>query len=598
MNIPLSWLSEYINLPKDTTDLTQKLTSIGHMLDKVTKDGGETVIDLELRGNRPDLLGLIGIAREISVVYNIPLKHPPVLPLPIKDSNLSLVKVDPKASDLVTRYTAFTLKTKVGPSPSWLRSRLQSWGLPSINNVVDITNYVMIETGQPLHAFDLTKLAGHRLILRHAKNGEKFATIQQGQTLFLNSQDLVICDANNKPQALTMIGGFDSKVTGQTTEILLESAVYNQANCRQSSRRLKVITDSSTRHEKLLHPDQVQLALERAYYLLKELASAQSTSKTSDYYPKVSKPTIINFNPQEVSRLGGISIPPKISIGILKKLEFQIIDSRIYVPTFRTDIEDPADLVEEVLRIYGYDKIPSIPISSPTPIPNTYPSYSIQEKIRDILTKFGINEVITLSMIPNTYVSQNSIKLINPPDPDKALLRHSLIPGLIEYTNKTLNLSVFEIGKIFLKNKGKFIEQLHVGLATTGTVYDLTGIIQTLTRLLGVSKLDTQITNHDNTLLADININNLTPRPTNPYSILSQYPPIIEDLNIIHSNTYENLINQITKISPLIKQINLIDKYKNRLTLRITYHSDTKQLSSKDIKPIRAKLTALVSESR
>jgi len=598
MIVPLKWLSEYVKLPKEVSTLTDKLTSVGHMLDKIIVDG----IDLELRGNRPDMLGLVGVAREVSAIFNTPLKLPPTTPLPKTDKKSPLVSVVPAASGLVIRYTALTLSVKVAPSPDWLVKRLKSWGVPAINNVVDITNYVMIETGQPLHAFDLNKLSGKKLTLRLAKNGEKFSTVQQGLVVSLTHDDLVICD-DKTPQCLNLIGGWESKVSDQTSEILLEAATYNQANCRRSSRRLKIITDGSIRHEKLQHPAQVQWALERAYRLLQDLALAKSTSLVSDYYPHPLNPVVINFDFHEVSRLGGIDVPASQSATLLSRLGFQVSGNKITVPTHRTDVTQSADLVEEILRLHGYDAIPLTPLSGPTPIPSTYSSYQIQEKLRKHLTSMGLNEVITLSMISNSHATDLSIKLVNPPDPDMATLRPSLLPGLSAYAQRWLDLnqpqvSIFEIGKVFSQAKGKFSEHLRLGITMAGTkitIADLTGIIQKLSVLLGTD-LKPQIQITANIFCAEINVDQLLtkfPAFVNPYAMVSQFPPIVEDVNVSYSGNYADIVSKIKKASPLIKSVELIDKYENKLTLRITYHDAKKQLSSQDIAPIREKLAAM-----
>ncbi|MDP1743635.1 MAG: phenylalanine--tRNA ligase subunit beta [Candidatus Amesbacteria bacterium] len=610
MNVPLSWLSDYVKLPKDTKSLTDKLTAIGHMLDKTKGD----VIDLELRGNRPDLLGLIGVAREVATVFNQKLKLPEIKKLPKTDIKCPFVKVDKAASNMVYRYTAFSLKVEVGPSPDWMIKRLASWGVPTINNVVDITNYVMIETGQPMHAFDLDKLKGKRLSLRPAKDGEPFSTIQQGQTVVLTSKDLAICD-DEKVQCLTLIGGLESKVTNNTTEIALEAATYNQANCRRSSRRLKIMTDGSVRHEKHQHPAQVIPALERAYYLLQKYASAKSTSLLSDFYPKPLKPKSILFKPSEVKRLGGIEVPINTIIKILNSLEFKVAKSglnlKITPPAFRTDIEESADIVEEILRIYGYDQIPSIPLSGVSPQPMTYPTFKIQETLRDHMTKLGFDEVITLSMINNKLAQQfgcdkDAINLINPPDPNISTLRTSLIPGLSEYAKKMLNqnnldIKLFEVGKVFNKHDTKYSETIKLGFIATGDILYIKGVADTLAKLLGIININPLISQLDPKLAFTLNIktplffveinvdellNNL-PAFVNHYAIQSIYPPIIEDININLSGSYEELVNKIKSVSPLIKNIEFIEKYGDKLTLRITYHDKNKQLSNEDIASFR-----------
>lgn len=598
MNVPLNWLAEYVKLPTNIKDLTDKLTSVGHMLDKTTQINGQTVIDLELRGNRADMFGLIGIAREVATITRKKLTLPPTIILPKIDKKSPLINVLSNATDLVTRYTAIKLQVKVGPSPKWLIDSLAAYGTSSVNNIVDVTNYVMLETGQPLHAFDYHKISGGRLLLRKAKANEKFSTITQGQVLSLSPDDLVICDSQ-KPVALTMIGGSDSKVSSTTIEIVLEAAVYNQANCRRTARRLKVFTDSGLRHEKHLDPNSVSFALERAIYLLSQIASAKITSQTSSYYPNPVKNKSIDFNPREVDRLVGMSIPKRRIALILKSLQFQVEGNRVIIPTFRTDVEQSADIVEEIIRIHGYDRIPEVPISDPLPIPQTYPSYSITEKLRDIFCSLGLDEVISLSM-----AHDGEVKLINPPDPNLSYLRHQIAPNLVAYARRLLNLrqkkvAIFEIGKVFYKHAGKTLENLHLGIAMSEnqtTVANLTGSLQSAAALLGINKLPVQIGNSNGVYWAEIEVDKLLsqlPAFSNPYFVLSVFPPIIEDINVRLTSGYSNLVSQIKKISPLIKQIDLIDNYDSKLTLRLTYHSDSKQLSAKDIVPIREKFKAL-----
>lgn len=589
MNVPLSWLGEYVKLPKDVKALTDKLTSVGHMLDKVNKVDGETVIDLELRGNRADMFGLIGVAREVAAVTGSKLKLPPVTTLPQVDKNSPLVNVQPSAVDLVTRYTAVKLQVKVGPSPKWMVDRLTAYGISSVNNVVDVTNYVMVETSHPLHAFDFDLIKGGRLILRSAKKGEKFATVQQGTTLVLSDQDLAIADQNSV-HCLSIIGGHDSRVTDQTSHVILESAVYNSANCRRTARRLKTITEGGTRHEKHQDPNGVSLSLARSVDLLKQIASAKIESLTSDYYPHPVKPKIIKFDPQEITRLTGLQIPLPTVNKILSNLGFTTRNQDIIVPTFRTDIESQADIVEEIIRVYGYDLIPSTPISDPTPVPSTYLSYAAGEKLRGELIKLGLNEAITLTM-----VKTGQIKLVNPPDPALSYLRTDIAPSLVKYAHRLLDLrqqrvALFEIGKTFFQKRNSYQERLHLGITVSS---NLTGILQKLAQLLGVDQVPAQIGEVESVYWAEIDVDKLQtslPLFTNPYSVVSQFPPIIEDVNVAYTGNYAAIVARIKKVSPLIKNIELIDKYENKLTLRLTYHDSKKQLSSSDIAPIREKL--------
>jgi phenylalanyl-tRNA synthetase beta chain len=484
------------------------------MLDKNYKVDDETVIDLELRGNRSDMLGLIGVARDVSAAFNTPLLIPSVASLPKIDPESTLVEV--QALDLVERFLAFDLRVTVGPSPDWLVRQLAFYSIPSINNVVDLTNYCMLETGEPMHAYDRAKIAGGRLVLRRAKPGEQLVTMM-GMLVTLSNDDLVICD-EQEPQALAMIGGQQSRITEQTTEILLAAAVYNQANVRRSARRLNMRTEAGIRHEKLLDPNSVTFALERALYLLQIHTNAEVIGAACDFYPHPVNPTRILMPFADIRRLTGANVPVDDAQQILSRLSCtvavigDVLD--VTVPTFRTDIEQSADLVEEIIRIYGYDKIPVRPLSGPMPAPAPSSMVLLAERVRDLLVALQCNEVITSPLIRNSavqiYEQENSyptpIILENSPDVDTSTLRPSLLPNLVDYAQRSIRqrqkrVNFFEIGKVYNQQvRGDYQEQTYVALIVGGetdnrswnrqprrlSVYDLKGIVEGLCQGLGI----------------------------------------------------------------------------------------------------------------
>ncbi len=617
MNVPLNWLSDYVKLPTDTRALTDRLTMIGHMLDKTKEINGETVIDLELRGNRADMFGLIGVARDISAAFSHELKLPKAANLPKTDPKSPLIKVEKSAVGLVRRYIAIELSVKVKSSPDWLINRLKSYGIEPINNVVDVTNYVMVETGHPLHAFDADKLTGNQLILRAAKSEETFATIQQGTTLTLTPQDLVIADST-AVQCLTAIGGIQTKITGESTKIILETAVYDPASVRRSARRLKIFTESSYRHEKHQDPEELTFSLARAIELLKETAGAKITSEVSDYYPHPAQPVTLSFDTENIYLLSGLSVPENKITSLLISLGFEVIHKNnnleVLVPSFRTDVETSADLVEEIVRLVGYEHIPETPLSGFIPPPQTYPSFALQEKIRDLFVSLGITEAITSSMVKNELAGENSIQIINPPDPNTSFLRQNLATNLNQYAQKLINrristVRLFEIGKVFTKNKNAYSESLHLCVVIAGLkqpenwrtkqsqlvdIYDLKGIVDTFKKLIDQNDLTGSYSIEEGAFIFEAAIDDLNiVKNINLYSTVSQYPPIIEDINISLTKPYDQLEKKIYSISPLIKKIELIDKYGPKLTLRLTFHSSDHQLSSSEIAPIRQKLLSL-----
>lgn len=655
MIYPLSWLSEYAKLPVSTDLLTGRLTMIGHLLDKKKNDGGEEIIDLELRGNRPDLLGIYGMAREISAAFSTSLAPLKVTPLPAVDLKNDLVVI--KDPDLVERFQAITLKVKVKSSPSWLKLRLSYFGVPAVNNVVDITNYVMLETGEPMHAYDLNRLTGKRLILRRARSGELLTTLQ-GTVVKLESEDLVISDLK-KPQGLTMIGSQDSGTNFETSEILLEAAVYKYANVRHTGRRLGIHTEAGTRHEKILDPNNVELALERALFLLTELASAQPTSKTFDFYPNNKPPTRILISTTDVEKLFGVNVSANEIANILKRLGCEIDNQKgetlsVLTPTFRTDLEQTADLVEEVARISGYEKIPTRNFSQLLTTQQTYPGVIFEDKLRDSLVNLGFKETITLSFLPNSDVSTFSlggqypeqIKIINPPDPEIATLRPSLIPTLVRTAQKAANfkqqnLNYFELGKVFFKNRKKenveqnrvalikpimrgsqlsysnaigylkaFLDDLGIDFSLVKTSDIPSFEAEVVTEILNSNKksigfaglLNSEIRDSlkltSDFLICELNIEQLmlsVNKSSKPYFLYPPYPGLYEDITLEVGKDSElgKFKDEAQKISPLIKEIKLIDTFGKTRTFRITYQDPKKSVASTEIKPLRDKIIKL-----
>jgi len=628
MNIPLSWLAEYVALPKSEAELTDKLTMVGHMLNKRWQTpGGEVVIDLELRGNRSDLFAIIGVAREVSAIWNTPLKTPSLAKLPEIKSNSDLVIV--KSPGLVERFLAFKLKVTVEPSPDWLVKRLSDYGIPSINNVVDITNFVMVETGEPMHAYDTAKLAGKKLILRQAKKGEKFITLL-GTDITLDESDLVISD-EEIPQGLTMIGGKNSGVSNETTEVILEAAVYNQANVRRTARKLNIFTEAGTRHDKLLDPNQVEFALARALELLTKHANAKVVGEAFDFYPKKRHPKTINLKNEAVLKLTGVDVKPSKQESILKSIGCDVeklnSELKVVAPTFRTDIEQSADLVEEIIRIYGYEEIPAHSLFGETPAIQTSKIISFENNVRDGLVRLGINEVITSPLV---HTDKNAISIINPPDPDFASLRTNLTDSLINYAKRCQGfrverIALFEIGKTYHHDGKKYQEELKLALALSGktgsqawgvknrpmSIYDLIGTIEALCEILNVEILVNSagaIINKElgvignifqagDIFVAELSLEKIADLPKTPIKnyLAPAFPPIIEDMSfgVSKQTEFGQFMKAVTKISQLISRIELVDLFEKNRTIRVTYISAQRTLTEDDIKPIRNEIISL-----
>jgi phenylalanyl-tRNA synthetase beta chain len=440
---------------------------------------GDVILDLDITPNRPDCLSVIGIAREVAALTGQRLRLPQIRYQETEESIDSLATVDVLNPDLCPRYCASMVTgIKVVPSPGWLQQRLSSCGMRPINNVVDVTNYVMLEYGQPLHAFDYNKLRGRQIIVRTAGNGEIITTLD-GSKRTLKADTLVIADKEGAVAVAGIMGGLDSEVTDRTDTILLESANFNQAAIRRGCSYLQFQSEASVRFDKGLNSDLPLVPLKRATQLLLELAAGKAAKGIIDVYPGKSEPRVISLTTREVKRLSGL----KVSIGgVLKVLEALGFECRksnpgsqilASAPYWRSDIKCSADLVEEVVRITGYDKVPATRLSSPLPPQESKLSTAalqrgLREKLRSILTGFGFQETLTYSLVsleklqkisPQLEVGIAPLKVANPMTREQEYLRTSLRAGLLTTVAhnqrfEQAGIRLFEIGKVFLP-KGK-----------------------------------------------------------------------------------------------------------------------------------------------
>jgi phenylalanyl-tRNA synthetase beta chain len=436
---------------------------------------GDVIFDLDVTPNRPDCLSVIGTAREISALTGEPLRLSPIHYEELENSIDSFASVDIADSDLCPRYCASLITgIKIASSPSWLQQRLNSCGMRPINNVVDVTNYVMLEYGQPLHAFDYHKLKGRQIIVRRAGDGETITTLD-GSERVLNPDILVIADKEGAIAVAGIMGGLDSEVTDKTDTILLESANFNQAAIRRGCSHLQVQSEASIRFDKGLNSELPLLPLKRATQLLVELAGGRAAKGIIDVYPGKSKPKPIPLTAREVERLSGLKVNIGEIIKVLKALGFECQESNsdsqisVSVPYWRSDVKCSADLVEEVVRIIGYEKVPITRLGSPLPQQKSKLSPSarqsnLRKKLRNILTGFGFQEILTYSLVSLEKLQQLSpklelkvppLKVANPMTREQEYLRTSLRAGLLSTLShnqkfEQTGIKLFEIGKVFL----------------------------------------------------------------------------------------------------------------------------------------------------
>lgn len=428
----------------------------------------DEVLELDLTPNRADCLSVINIAREVSAITGAELKLPQINEEGVSSETEQMAAVEIKAPDLCGRYIARVVKDiKIGPSPAWLRHRLEAAGMRSINNIVDVTNFVMLEMGQPLHAFDYDKLAGHQIIVRRAKDKETMFTLD-GQKRQLDEEMLVIADAENPVAIAGVMGGLESEVTVNTKTILLESAHFDGASIRKTSRKLGLRSEASSRFEKGVNIDGALAAVNRAVDLIEQLGAGKAVPGKIDQYPMKRHETVIALRPHRVNQLLGTNIGAEEIVNILCRLHLGVTSSGdellVKVPSYRGDLTQEVDLIEEVARIHGYDLVPTTLPQGAMGQSKKNISQLLEERAKQILLACGMTEIITYSFISPKALDKigleaahplrNVVKIKNPLSEEQSVMRTTLLPGLLEIASRNINrrqknLSIFESGRVF-----------------------------------------------------------------------------------------------------------------------------------------------------
>jgi phenylalanyl-tRNA synthetase beta chain len=484
MKISLEWLKDYIELDLSLPALIEKLNMIGLIVEAWEKKGSDVILDIETYANRPDTLGHLGVARELAAALELRLKDQKWPLAEIEQKTSELVEVQVWDDDLCPRYSGLVVKgLKVGPSPEWLRKRIEAVGLKPINNVVDVTNYVLFSTAHPIHAFDLAEISGRKIIIRRAGEGEVLRSLE-GSDISLASEMLVIAD-EKKPIALAgIIGGEESSVKGSTQDVFIESAFFDPVTIRKTSKKTGISTDASYRFERgadISFPPQAALM---AASLLTQLGGKASVGM-ADVYPKARKEKTVVLRHHRISDLIGLEIDEEFAVRTLVSLGFQVDAQqkgvwRVKIPQFRVDIEREADLIEEVARFYGYDKIPaSIPPLRVLEPPVAQKRERIN-RLRQLLFHNGFDEVLNFSFSnpeeeARFKTGKKAIEIRNPISSKASLLKTTLLGGLLDNIvwNKNRGaegIHLFEVGNVYFWQNQAKREQLSLALATTGLV--------------------------------------------------------------------------------------------------------------------------------
>jgi len=598
MKIPLVWLNDYIELNNTKKEIGEFFTKIGLMLDKPTTNN---VLDLEHRMDRSDWLSIIGCARDLCAFKNVLLKYPMIyennLPdIPIEDK----IEVKVNCTNKVNRFKTIIIKNvQVAPSPDWLKERLELYGITSINNIVDITNYVMVEFGQPMHAQDIDKLQSKEIILRDANINEKITTLL-GEQIQLVSENFVLTQ-NNVPTVVGgIVGGKDTKVTFNTKNIVLDAGNYNQTYIRKASRKLKIYNETVLRSDKFLNPNIIDIALKRAVYLILQIAKGEAYNNF-DWYPNKVDKKIINLTYNRIYKISGMEFSKNSIVNILNNLEYKIINDNlthltIQVPNFRTDVELEDDVISDILRISDYQKIPTVHINSSPPSEITSEIYKFESKLKLICINLGLHEHITDSLIDKNYINKNdhdkTIILQNPLNTEKSALRTDIKQSLnLVYQNylkhKIFKIGLFEVGNVYLKDaNNNFIEKRILQIiyhnnqvSIYNSVQEFKSIISRLLDELSLNwntaqkiwQIDATSMSVDlNELLKIYSPSNRVVTKINNYT--TQDFSIILNLEFKFGQIYEKILNLNKNIISVevVEQIKIDDKNKSVL-VRVTF---------------------------
>lgn len=515
-------------LPADQKDgiyiLTPEVQVGADIVDVLGLD--DIILELELTPNRSDCLSMINVAYEVAALIGGKVNLPIITRSQTDDDCTDAVSIEIDDPSLCKRYVARLIKDiKIQSSPIWLQHRLLAAGIRPISNIVDITNYVMLETGQPLHAFDYDLLGENKIIVRRARENEVLKTLD-GQSRKLNPEMLVIADADKPVGLAGVMGGLDTEVTSETRNILLESAHFNGANIRRTAQALGMRSEASLRFEKNLDIQRTPIAADRAVDLIKELGAGIPVPGHVDCYPVQDEITPISLRLTRVNDILGTDLDGETIERILKSLRVEIIEYKndswlVTAPSYRGDLEKEIDLIEEIARLYGYDKIPTtLPYGPTTQGARTW-EQKVTHKIWELMSNLGLMEVITYSFInprhldymglPAGDILRDAVPIKNPLSEEQGIMRTTMLPGLLDTIKKNLNkrnrnIKIYEMGKVYYSdgfpNKELPMEKMVLGAAVTGTkekswsygeeVYDffyLKGVMEALIKDLGISDI-------------------------------------------------------------------------------------------------------------
>ena len=509
MKISLGWLKEFVDVAGDANALAHKVTSVGLAVESVETADGDTLFELDVTTNRPDCMNHLGVAREVAAIYGRPLQKPE---FQVKESGAetrAVFSISISDPELCGRYCGrYIAGVKIGPSPAWLKKRLESVGVRSINNVTDVTNYVLMELGQPLHSFDADTLSGQQIMVRRAALSETITTLD-GICRELNPSVLVIADSDRPVAIAGIMGGAETEISTLTTNVLLESAYFEPLSIRKTSRALGLTTEASYRFERGADIEMARFACDRAAALIQELAGGAIYRGMIDVYPETRKPIVAKLRRQRITAFLGAAVDDAVVERIFTALELKptrLADGwSVEIPSFRVDVTREEDLLEEIARQHGYDKFPAT-LPSWTGTGAALALESAERRLRNLLAGAGYSETIGLAFsneeIDKKFSSLEPVKISNPMAEDESILRPSMVPSILRAVQWNLNrgarnLQFYELGKVYTPGS----EKRSLILAATGLLrpksvhedghafsfYDLKGDIERILEIFGLS---------------------------------------------------------------------------------------------------------------
>lgn len=579
----------------------------------------DTILDFEITSNRPDCLSVYGLARETSATFSLPLKKISIEKF--SDSNLEESKILVSINtNKCKRYMAILVEdVEIKPSPLFIRNRLRINGIKTINNIVDITNYVLLELGIPMHAYDASKIKNHKINVRMAKPNEKIKTLDNNE-YSLNEENILICDEEKALSIAGIIGGVDSSVNKNTKNIIFEVACFDGESIRKTSKSFNIKTESAIRFEKGLNPKCCEKSLKRACNLILELCAGKIKTKIVDIKNFKEEKEEVEFNPSFINNFLGTTIEEKQMEDILKSLGFLIENKKVLVPPFRIDIKEKADIAEEIARIYGYDRIIPQKVTATSEKIGLTKEQKLENLIKQTASNLGLFEIYTFSFIsPKLYekmeilnedILKNSIKILNPFGEDTSLMRQFLEPSMLKtlsynFRNKNEEACLFEIGKTYNKKEEEIKEEKNISIGLYGKdcdFYTLKGIIESILNSIGIQdltfeKTDEKIYNpyvcckiiknkkvlghfgevkqticenfkiYKKTYIANLNWNILCENANKniKYTPISKFPALTRDLSFICDDSIScgEIETEIKKsIGNILEKIEVFDVYK------------------------------------